>query len=36
MDTTSPEDTTICVAFFGAFNYMGLLLHKHLARSAVA
>ena len=36
MDTISPEDTTTSVAFFGAFNRMALLLHKHLARSAVA
>ena len=36
MDTISPEDTTISVAFFGAFIRMALLLHKHLARSAVA
>ena len=36
MDTISPEDTTISVAFFGAFIRMDLLLHKHLARSAVA
>ena len=36
MDTISPEDTTISVAFFGAFIRMDLLLHKHLTRSAVA
>ena len=36
MDTISPEDTTISVAFFGAFIRMALLLHKHLTRSAVA
>lgn len=36
MDTISPEDTTIGVAFFGAFIRMVLLLHKHLTRSAVA
>lgn len=36
MDTISPEDTTISVAFFGAFIRMVLLLHKHLTRSAVA
>lgn len=36
MDTISPEDTTIRVAFFGAFIRMALLLHKHLTRSAVA
>ena len=36
MDTISPEDTTTSVAFFGAFIRMALLLHKHLARSAVA
>ena len=36
MDTISPEDTTMSVAFFGAFIRMVLLLHKHLTRSAVA
>ena len=36
MDTINPEDTTISVAFFGAFIRMALLLHKHLTRSAVA
>lgn len=36
MDTISPEDTTMSVAFFGAFIRMALLRHKHLARSAVA
>ena len=36
MDTISPEDTTIGVAFFGAFIRMALLLHKHLTRSTVA